>query len=57
MKKFFLAIMIALPMCLAAQTSKFGIVNVNSVFEAMPDKAAALTQLETSSKTSTLCGM
>ncbi len=50
-KKLLLAIMIAFPMCVVAQAPKFGIVNVNSVFEAMPDKATAQTTLETASKT------
>lgn len=50
-KKLLVAIMIALPMCVAAQAPKFGIVNVNNVFEAMPDKATAQTTLETASKT------
>ncbi|MDE6490489.1 MAG: OmpH family outer membrane protein [Muribaculaceae bacterium] len=50
-KKVLLAIMIALPMCLSAQTVKLGIVNTNTIFEAMPERAAAQTQLETSSKT------
>lgn len=50
-KKVLLAIMIALPMCLSAQTVKLGIVNTNTIFEAMPERAAAQTQLETASKT------
>lgn len=50
-KKLLIAITIALPMCVAAQAPKFGVVNVNSVFEAMPDKATAQTTLETASKT------
>ena len=50
-KKLLVAIMIALPMCVAAQAPKFGIVNVNNVFEAMPDKTTAQTTLETASKT------
>ena len=48
-KKVLLAIMIALPMCLSAQ--KLGVVNTNSVFEVMPEKAQAQTTLETVSKT------
>lgn len=48
-KKILLAIMIAVPMCLSAQ--KLGVVNTNSVFEAMPEKAEAQTKLETTSKT------
>lgn len=50
-KKILFAIMIALPMCVAAQVPKFGIVNSATVFDAMPEKAAAQTQLETASKT------
>lgn len=50
-KKFLLAIMIAFPLCVFAQAPKFGVVNVNSVFEAMPEKASAQTSLETASKT------
>lgn len=50
-KKVLLAIMIALPMCLSAQSVKLGIVNTNTIFEAMPERAAAQTQLETASKT------
>ena len=50
-KKVLLAIMIALPMCISAQTVKLGIVNTNTIFEAMPERAAAQTQLETASKT------
>lgn len=38
-------------MCLSAQTVKLGIVNTNTIFEAMPERAAAQTQLETASKT------
>ncbi len=50
-KKILLAIVIALPMCVAAQAPKFGIVNQQTIFEAMPEKATAQTQLETASKT------
>ena len=50
-KKALLAIMIALPMCLSAQSVKLGIVNTATIFEAMPERAAAQTQLETASKT------
>lgn len=50
-KKILLAIAIALPMCAAAQAPKFGVVNTASVFDAMPEKATAQTQLETASKT------
>lgn len=47
-KKVLIAIMIALPMCINAQ--KFGIVNTTTIFDAMPEKATAQTQLETVSK-------
>lgn len=50
-KKVLLAIMIAVPMCISAQTIKLGIVNTNTIFEAMPERATAQTQLETASKT------
>ncbi len=51
-KKVLLALMVALPMCVSAQTAvKLGIVNTNTVFEAMPERAAAQTQLESASKT------
>ncbi len=50
-KKILLAIMIALPMCVAAQAPKFGVVNTTTVFDAMPEKATAQTQLEAASKT------
>lgn len=50
-KKVLLAIMIALPMCISAQTIKLGVVNTNTIFEAMPERATAQTQLETASKT------
>ncbi len=50
-KKILLAIMIALPMCVAAQAPKFGVVNTATVFDAMPEKATAQTQLEAASKT------
>lgn len=50
-KKIFLAIAIALPMCVAAQAPKFGVVNTTTIFDAMPEKATAQAQLETASKT------
>lgn len=50
-KKILLAIAIALPMCVSAQTQKIGIVNTTTIFDAMPEKATAQTQLEIASKT------
>jgi outer membrane protein len=50
-KKALLAIMIALPMCLSAQSIKLGVVNASTVFDAMPERAAAQTTLEQASKT------
>lgn len=47
-KKVFLLLAVLLPMSAFAQ--KFGVVDVATVFEAMPETAAAKTQLETTSK-------
>lgn len=47
-KKILLAIMIAIPMCATAQ--KFGTVNVEPIFQAMPERATAQAQLEASQK-------
>lgn len=44
-KKFLLAIMIALPMCAMAQT-KIGVINADAVFQAMPETAEAQTKLQ-----------
>ena len=49
-KKLLVAIMIALPMCVAAQAPKFGIVNGSAVLETMPDYATAQTELANASK-------
>lgn len=48
-KKILLAIMIALPMCAMAQT-KIGVINADEVFQAMPETAAAQTQIQNISK-------
>ena len=48
-KKFLLAIMIALPLCGFAQ--KFGQVDTQAIVTAMPEVTAMQTQLEASSKT------
>lgn len=45
-KKFLLAICLALPVALCAQTVKFGTVDVESIIPEMPDYAAANTQLQ-----------
>lgn len=49
-KKILLAALIAFPMCLAAQTFKFGTVNSQEVFNLMPEKTAAETTLQTVSE-------
>ena len=48
-KKFLLAIMIALPMCAMAQT-KIGVINSDAVFQAMPEAATIQTTLQNTSK-------
>ncbi len=50
-KKTIAAIMIAIPMLVAAQAPKFGTVTVEPILEAMPERANVQTQLETASKT------
>lgn len=50
-KKILAAIMIAIPMLVAAQAPKFGTVTVEPILEAMPERANVQTQLETASKT------
>ncbi|MDE7125417.1 MAG: OmpH family outer membrane protein, partial [Muribaculaceae bacterium] len=49
-KKILLAVAVALPMCAAAQLPKFGTVEVETVFQAMPETQAATTQIEEASK-------
>lgn len=46
-KKLLVAALVAVPMCLSAQSLKFGTVNTQEIFEAMPDKAAAEETLKT----------
>ncbi len=46
LKKLLLAVAIALPMFASAQTVKIGTVDTNSVFQAMPETAAAQTKLQ-----------
>lgn len=48
-KKILLAVAVALPMFAAAQTSKFGTVDVQVILQAMPETAAMNTQLEEAS--------
>lgn len=50
-KKLLLAVLLAAPMCLSAQTLKFGTVNTQEIFNVMPEKATAETTLrETAAK-------
>lgn len=50
MKKILLAIFVALPMLAVAQAPKFGVVNTQSIIEAMPDFKTAQEQITASSK-------
>lgn len=45
-KKILLAILIAAPMCISAQTLKFGTVNTQEIFNVMPEKATAENTLK-----------
>lgn len=45
-KKLLLAVLLAAPMCLSAQTLKFGTVNTQEIFNIMPDKATAENTLK-----------
>ena len=45
-KKLLLAALVALPMCISAQTLKFGTVNSQEIFNHMPEKATAETTLQ-----------
>jgi len=49
-KKLLLAIAIALPMSVAAQSAKFATVDTQALVEAMPETAAANTQIEAAAK-------
>lgn len=50
-KKLLLAVLLAAPMCLSAQTLKFGTVNTQEIFNVMPEKATAEATLrETAAK-------
>ena len=46
-KKILLAVLVAAPMCLSAQTLKFGTVNPTEIFNVMPDVATANNTLKT----------
>ncbi len=46
LKKFLLAVAVALPMFASAQTVKIGIVDTNSIMTAMPETATATTKLQ-----------
>lgn len=48
-KKLFFALLVAAPMCLQAQTFKFGTVNSSDIFNVMPEKATAETTLKAAS--------
>ena len=50
MKRLFLAALVALPMCLAAQTLKFGTINTQEIFNLMPDMVTAETTLKSVSE-------
>lgn len=45
-KKLILAAFLALPMCIAAQTLKFGTVNTQEIFNLMPDRVTAENTLK-----------
>ncbi len=49
-KKFLLAALVAFPMCIAAQTLKFGTVNSQEIFNLMPEKATAESTLQSVSE-------
>lgn len=49
LKKLLLAVIVAAPLCLAAQTAKFGYINTQEIFNVMPEKATAEATLKTAS--------
>ena len=49
-KKILLALVIALPMCAFAQSPKFGVVDIDPIFTAMPETTAARDQMASASK-------
>lgn len=50
LKKFLLAIALALPMLASAQTVKIGLIDTSAILGAMPDTKAAQTEFEEKSK-------
>lgn len=50
LKKMMLAALVAAPMCLMAQSAKFGYVNTMEIFNVMPEKATAENTLKTASE-------
>lgn len=49
-KKILLAIALAVPMMISAQTLKIGLVDSNAIMQAHPDTKAAMTKMEEASK-------
>lgn len=49
-KKILLAVLVALPLCVSAQTAKFGTVNTQEIFSVMPEKTTAENTLAEVSK-------
>lgn len=50
LKKFFIALAVALPLCATAQTPKFGTVNAQEIISAMPEFTEAQNTINTASK-------
>ena len=46
LKKLILAVLVAAPMCLMAQTAKFGYLNTQEIFNVMPERATAENTLK-----------
>ena len=49
-KRILLAVLVALPLCLSAQTLKFGTINSQEIFALMPEKTTAEQTLAEVSK-------
>ena len=49
-QKLLMAVLLAAPMCLSAQTLKFGTVNTTELFNVMPEKATAENTLKAASE-------
>ena len=49
-RKILLAVLVALPLCVSAQTAKFGTVNTQEIFSVMPEKTTAENTLAEVSK-------